>query len=286
MAEDLGDVGVDRGHQADVLTGLLGEEPAVLERLVEDLGSVALAPELGRDRGDRRLEHLREPAVHRDRLRHGTAAAAVELRAVAGEVVEEPARLVLLRVQPGEGVQPPPVVARLDDVGVQAQPIAVVSRDELELVDVEAELVQAVQPVVDLVARVVGEELVPHQLVPERLVARDQVGGGLLRPQLVFAAELGLDIGELAGDVLLGDHEVVGPLSVGQARVQLARLGVDEVGRERAGIAPEERVRERAVAPEETAEVKADESSAPASSRRRRRSGTLPRAKSVRNGSE
>ena len=69
VAEDLGDVGLDRGHQADVLTGLLGEEPAVLERLVEDLGRVALAPELERDRGDRGLEHLREPAVHGDRLR-------------------------------------------------------------------------------------------------------------------------------------------------------------------------------------------------------------------------
>ena len=231
----------------------------MLERLVEDLGRVALAPELGRDRGDRGLEHLREPAVHRDRLRHRAAAAAVELRAVAGEVVEEAARLVLLRVQPRERVQPPPVVAGLDDVGAQAQAVAVVARDELELVHVEAELVEAVQPVVDLVARVVGEELVAHQLVPERLVARDEVGGGLLRPQLAVPAELGLDVGELAGDVLLGDHEVVGPLPVREARVQLARLGVDEVGRERARIAAEERVRERAVAPEEAAEVEADE---------------------------
>ena len=75
VAEDVGDVGVDGGHQADVLAGLLGEEPAVLERLVEDLGRVALAPEVERDRGDRGLEHLREPAVHGDRLRHGPAAA-------------------------------------------------------------------------------------------------------------------------------------------------------------------------------------------------------------------
>ena len=41
--------------------------------------------------------------------------------------------------------------------------------------------------------------------------------------------------------------------------MQLAGLGVDEVGGERAGIAPEERVRERAVAPEEAAEVEPDE---------------------------
>ena len=259
MAEDVGDVGLDRGHQADVLVRLLGEEPAVLERLVEDLGRVALAPQLRRDRRDRGLEDLREPAVDGDRLRHGLAAAAVELGPVAGEVVEEPAGLVLLRVQAGERVQPAAVVAGLDDAGVQAQPVAVVAGDELELVDVEAELVQPVQPLVDPVARVVGEELVARQLVPERLVARDQVGGGLLRPELALAAELRLDVGELAGDVLLRDHEVVAALPVGEARVQLARLGVDEVGGERARVAAEERVRERAVAPEEAAEVEPDE---------------------------
>ena len=41
--------------------------------------------------------------------------------------------------------------------------------------------------------------------------------------------------------------------------MHLARLGVDEIGGERSRIAPEERVRERAVAPEEPPEVQADE---------------------------
>ena len=41
--------------------------------------------------------------------------------------------------------------------------------------------------------------------------------------------------------------------------MELAGLGVDEVGGERARIAAEERVRERAVAPEEAAEVEAHE---------------------------
>ena len=151
------------------------------------------------------------------------------------------------------------MVARLDDTRVQPQLVAVVARDQLELVHVEAELVQTVQPVVDLVARVVAERLLPRQLVPERLVAGDELGGGLLRGQLALAAELRLDVGELAGHVLLGDHQVVAALAVREARVHLAGLGVDEVGGERARIAAKERVRERAVAPEETAEVQADE---------------------------
>ena len=41
--------------------------------------------------------------------------------------------------------------------------------------------------------------------------------------------------------------------------MELAGLGVDEVGRERARVAAEERVRERAVAPEEAAEVEPDQ---------------------------
>ena len=41
--------------------------------------------------------------------------------------------------------------------------------------------------------------------------------------------------------------------------MQLAGLGVDEVSGERTGVAAEERVRERAVAPEEAAQVEPDE---------------------------
>jgi hypothetical protein len=54
-------------------------------------------------------------------------------------------------------VQSPAVVTGLDDARIEAQAVAVLRRDELELLDVEAELVQAAQPLVDLEARVVGE---------------------------------------------------------------------------------------------------------------------------------
>ena len=65
VAEDVVHVRRDCRHQTDVLARLLGEEPAVLERLVEDLGGVALAPVLGGNRGDGRLEDLGEPACAR-----------------------------------------------------------------------------------------------------------------------------------------------------------------------------------------------------------------------------
>ena len=70
----------------------------------------------------------------------------------------------------------------------------------------------------------------------------------------------GLEVEQLAGDVDPGDLEVVLALAVGEpALVELAGLGVDEVGRERAGVAAEQRVRERHVAPEEPHDVQPHE---------------------------
>ena len=68
------------------------------------------------------------------------------------------------------------------------------------------------------------------------------------------------EVHQLAGDVDAGDLEVVLALAVGEAAVvELAGLGVDEVGGEGAGVAAEEGVRERHVAPEEADDVQAHE---------------------------
>src|SRR5439155_4575619 len=53
----------------------------------------------------------------------------------------------------------------------------------------------------------------------------------------------------------LHDRQVVPALAVREVGVQLARLRVDDVRGERAGVSAEERVRQRAVAPEEASEV-------------------------------
>ena len=76
------------------------------------------------------------------------------------------------------------MVPGLDDARVEPEPVAVVVGDELELLDVEAELVQAVQALVDHVAAVGAEDLLARQLVPERLVAGDELRRGLLGRQL------------------------------------------------------------------------------------------------------
>jgi hypothetical protein len=85
----------------------------MLEQLVVELGGGALAAQLGRHGGDRRLEHLAQPASGRGRFGNGRGAGALEPRAIGGDVVEQPARLVLLGVEAGEVEQPAPVVTGL-----------------------------------------------------------------------------------------------------------------------------------------------------------------------------
>ncbi len=61
------------------------------------------------------------------------------------------------------------------------------------------------------------------------------------------------------GEVLERDVEVVPALAVGQPGLELAGLDVHDIGGQRTCIASEERVVERAVAPEEAGQVQPDE---------------------------
>ena len=65
----------------------------------------------------------------------------------------------------------------------------------------------------------------------------------------------GLEVAELAEEVDAGDLQVVLALAVGELVVQLAGLGVDEVGGEGAGVAAEQGVGQRDVAPQEADQV-------------------------------
>ncbi len=244
---------------ADVALRLLGEKPAVLEHLMEYLGrgQPALEP-LGHGR-DGRLEDLLPPFRGDRRLRERAPGLALACLSVARDVVEHATRLVLLRVEACEPQQLVPVVAGLDDVRVERDPVAAVGRLEGDLLDVEAELVQAVEALVELVAFVGTERLVARELVPQPVVPTDDLFARLVRVEVLGEPDFCVDVEQLADDVLLCDVEVVVALALRERAVQLACLGVDEVCRERAGVAPEERVRERAVAPEEPAQVQARE---------------------------
>ena len=75
-------------------------------------------------------------------------------------------------------------MAGLDHVRVEPEPVAVGRRVELDLLHVEAEGVQPVQPLVELEPLVGAERLLACELAPERLVAGDHVGSGLVRVEV------------------------------------------------------------------------------------------------------
>ena len=194
----------------DVAAGLLREEPAVLEQLVEELGGGALAAAA---RAGRRRSPARTPrsASGPPRLRP-TPALRRCVRASSRYAVRSlSSRRAWFSCasRPGEPEQAAPVVARLDDLRLEPQPDLAAVADELDLLDVEAERVQALQPLLERAAVAGREDLVVGQLCPELLVARADVLGELDGIVDDVALELRGEVVQLADEVLLGDREVV-----------------------------------------------------------------------------
>ena len=176
------------------------------------------------------------------------------------EVVEQPAGLVLLHLEAGEAEQLAPVVVRLGDLGAHAQPGLVVRGDQLDLAGAEAEVVEPLEPLEHPEALLLGrDELLAGELVPEGLVLGADAHGQLDRVDVVGQEARGLDVQQLRADAVDGQVDVVRPLPVGEGRVPLDGLGVDQVGGHGAGVRAEERVRQRRVAPEDAVEVQPHE---------------------------
>ena len=142
----------------------------------------------------------------------------------------------------------------------QPEPPGPVPRLELDLVDREAQVVEPADPCLDGVAVAGPQVVLGVELVPEGTVAAAHPFGradGIL--EVVAAVLEGGEVGQPEGDVLDEDLEVVGALAVGQRRVDLARLGIDEERLDLVAVAPEEGVGERAVAPVHAGPVEVDQ---------------------------
>ena len=98
-----------------------------------------------------------------------------------------------------------------------------------------------------------------REFVPQALVAVLDGVHEPLRVQRRVQHSAGLQIAELAEQVDAGDLLVVGALPGRQLVVEFAGLGVHEVGGELAGVAAEQDVGQRDVAPVETGEVQPGE---------------------------
>ena len=229
----------------------------MLEHLVEQLGRLELAGQVAGDGAGDRLVDPGQPVVRDDLL---VVVLAVGAGAVGVEVVEQPAGLVLLDVEAGEPQQPPRVVAGVDDLGLDLDRRAAdVGRDG-ELVDVEAELVEPADPLVD-----------PPPVAASR-TARARSARPTARGSAVDDAVGRVDGSAPPRGSPPASRSISSPAMLTRAMsrscsrwpsvsvcVQLAGLGVDEVCRERAGVAPEQGVGQRHVAPPEAGEVQPDE---------------------------
>ena len=175
------------------------------------------------------------------------------------DVVEQPAGLGFLDVQAGQGLELAAVVPELDHLRLDAHLVAVEVGHDVELVDVEAEVVEPLDPLLDPPHLVGAELLLDGQLVPQRVVALLEQLDDRVRLEVVVQGLAGLQVEELGEDVLGRDGQVVLAHVLRQRRLQLAGLGVDEVGGEPAGVAPEQHVGQGHVAPEEVGEVQPDQ---------------------------
>jgi hypothetical protein len=227
---------------------------------VEDLGRSEPSAQVGRDRLHHRLVHLFPPPVGRHEVGHRAALLLLQPGPERGDVVQQPAGLVLARVDPGAQEQLTAVLAGFGHPGPDPQPVPGRGTDQLDLLGVEAELVEPPQPLGDAVPLLVrAQDLLPGQLLPQRGVPAAQLLGDVQRVDVGRQQLARLQVEQLAKDPLRGQFQVVVPLPGGQLRVLLAGLRVDQVGLQRAGVVPEQRVGQRAVAPEEPGQVQPDQ---------------------------
>ncbi len=127
--------------------------------------------------------------------------------------------------------------------------------DQLHFADVVTQIVERLQAMFDAPPLVRVDVFGAGEFGPERFVARDHAVGDVGGLDSFGQQARRLEVEKFAGDVDRRDVEVLRTLPVGECGVQLAGFGVDEVGRECTGIAPEKRVRQRAVFPGEADEM-------------------------------
>ncbi len=223
---------------------------------MEQLRRLELAAQVPRHGLDRGLEHAAQPVVRDELL---VVVLPLGRRAERVQVVEQTAGLVLLHVEAGEAQQASRVVPRVHDLRLDLHGRAVdVGRDR-ELVDVEAEVVEVLDAGRDAPPLVRVERLGRRQRLPQLLVARDERVADRDLVHVLVEQLAGGEVHELADDVRAREVDVVRALAGGELAVQVARLGVHEEGGERLRVAPEQRVRQRHVAPVEAHEVQAHE---------------------------
>ena len=252
------DVRLDRPVEPDVAPGRLRQVPLLLEDVAVGLDEVAAGPDGAGDPGERRPVHVAQPAV-RGLLRVDPPAAVVlEPRLVLVQVVEQQLGLALERPDPRPPLDLAGVEAAGRDVHPQPDPVVAGVRVDRQ-VDGVAEVVQPPHPGPDRLAVAGPQDRLVVELRPDGPVRVARPLGGGDRLVRVRCALHRREVGQAERDVLDEDLGVVLALAVGQRRMDLARLGVDEIRLDPVAVAAEQRVGQRAVAPVDAVAVEVDE---------------------------
>ena len=226
----------------------------MLEHLVEHLRGASRPRRSARDRVDDRLVDLGQPAVSGTRLGHRRARLLLEVAA-------EAARCRRAAGGPGSPATSSPVsreqlaavLARLGDPG--AAPAAGRrprrSTSSTSSTSKPSSLSRRIRSAIRKRCSSSRKHLLAGHLAPERAVAAGQLAGDPTGSIAVGSRPPACRSSSSAADPLGGELDVVVALAGGERGVQLGGLGVDQVGRHRPGVEAEQRVGQRAVAPDE-----------------------------------
>ena len=203
--------------------------------------------------GQHRLEGLDPPPNGGQRAIRGQAAAVGHF--VVVEVGQQLPRLVFGGLDSGQVAQAIGVKVAVGDPGLQVNVLAVGVGDELDLVDLEAELVQAIDALGDPILLVSLDPVFRAHLAPEGVIA----GGDVLAQMDVRFVDghalLGGDVAHLTSDVLNHDLDVVLTAGVRQRVVDRRGLAVDQPGLDGARVEAIQNIAQGAVTPEASEEM-------------------------------
>ena len=136
------------------------------------------------------------------------------------------------------------MVTRLAHSGGDSQPgVLGVGGGQLDFFDIETQIVEPRQPCDDLLVLLASRyQPCRRELVPQAVVALLEIFGDRERIDVRWEQAPALEVAQLPGDQFAGKEDVRLALAVGKGGMQLAGLGVDELGAQRPGIQTEQRV--------------------------------------------
>ena len=237
------------------MPGMLGEEPPVVQHLVEELSRFDLRTVFRRNHAHGRLVDLAHPV---GRHHFKILVLPPRGRAIRVKVVEQSPSLVLLHIEAGQTHELAGRIPGIDHARPHQHVGAVRGGLHLKLIHVEAELVELVDALLDLPHFVRIEGIDVGERAPQRMVAVHQPVADFDFVHIAREQLAGAQIHQLADDIRVRQVDIIFALTFGEVRMQIAGFGVHKERRVRVGITQEQHVGQRDIAPVEAGQMQPD----------------------------